>query len=153
MSTKEKTKDLQTEFDSLDNPRKRAFLTKYADAGTISEATRLVDVSRRTFYTWHEKDETFALLFDEAKEAFADKLELELYSRAMTSTDKMSTIALFFALKGLRPDKYREKQATPMVVGNVTIKMDMPDELPQIVEAPSRLIEIKSPHQGTAVKE
>lgn len=77
---------------------------------------------RRTHYNWMENDESYARAFDVARLIAGDVLEDEAVRRAHQGIDKPVTIAgereiireysdtmLIFLLKGMKPDKYRER--------------------------------------------
>jgi hypothetical protein len=91
-------------------------------------------VSPNTVYKWREFDDEFVMLERQAKDAFADALEIEAIRRAWHGTKKpvyqngtlggyvqeFSDTLLIFALKAIRPDKYRERfdvttQGQPMI--------------------------------------
>lgn len=87
------------------HPKKRAFLVNYALTGNISAACQAAEVGRRTYYDWTEHDETFTAATRVAKEEAADYLEEVARKRAVECSDTL----LIFLLKGLRPEKYRER--------------------------------------------
>jgi hypothetical protein len=103
--------------------RQARFLKAYATAGTVRSACALARVGRRTHYTWLEHDETYQAWFREAQDDVADKLEQEAMRRAHDGVRKpvyqggkrvgfiqeYSDVLLIFLLKGLRPEKYRER--------------------------------------------
>ena len=69
-------------------------------------------------------------LFLGKKEIDADRLEeieAELHKRAMDKDVYGSTTALIFEAKALNPAKYREKQSVPLIAGDITIKLAIPD--------------------------
>lgn len=103
--------------------RQARFLKAYATAGTILGASALARVGRRTHYDWLERDEAYQTVFAEAREDAADHLEQEAIRRAHDGVRKpvyqggkrvgwiqeYSDVLLIFLLKGLRPEKYRER--------------------------------------------
>lgn len=123
---------MSTELDDLElyyltlPPERKAFLDKYADIGVINETCRLLGVTDRTVRRWKE-EKPFQQLFALAEEVFTQKLELELYKRALNKdVSKMSDVLLMFTLKAKRPDVYREKTIAPTIVGDIIIKMAIP---------------------------
>jgi hypothetical protein len=80
-------------------------------------------VGRRTHYGWLERDETYQAWFSEAQDDVGDTLEREAIRRAHDGVRKpvyqggkrvgfiqeYSDTLLIFLLKGLRPEKYRER--------------------------------------------
>ncbi len=138
ISELDELKELGNNFNSLE-PHKKAFLEKYAEIGVINETARAIGVSEAIIYVWR-KQEPFKKLFELASEAFTQKLELELYKRALGYTQaKMSDVLLMFALKARRPDLYREKIPELKLPGEITIKLALPDRV-----YPKELIEASS---------
>lgn len=115
-------------------PKKRArFLAALAELGVVTYAAAAAGFSRRTAQRLREVDADFADAWDDALEQAADKLEQEAHRRAsrgvarpLTSVkgliyDEDGTIVteqvysdtlLIFLLKGMRPEKYRERFET-----------------------------------------
>ena len=86
-------------------PKKDRFLRALVATGTVTTAAEAAGVHRRTAYKWREADEEFAALWDEALEDAADKLEAEAIRRAYKGSDTL----LIFLLKGLKPERYKER--------------------------------------------
>lgn len=106
-----------------------AFLTALAELGVVTTAAKAADVGRRTVYHLRESDPSFAAAWDAAMEEAADVLETEARRRALEGWDepvfgsggtgvgtvqvgtirRFSDTLLIFTLKGLRPEKYRER--------------------------------------------
>jgi hypothetical protein len=103
------------------------FLASYRVSGNVAAAARDAGVSRRCVYNHKESDREFAELFEEATQEGADTLEAEARRRAVDGVDepvyyqgdvvghvrKFSDLLLMFLLKGLRPEKYRERVVLP----------------------------------------
>ena len=87
------------------HPKKRAFLIAYSRAGNISQACAAVGIGRRTHYDWLASDTEYEAGFQLAGEYAADALEAEARRRAFEGSD----LLLIFLLKGLRPERYRER--------------------------------------------
>jgi hypothetical protein len=126
---------LATRKRSFGRGNKRAkFLAAYAKVGIIGEAARLAKCDRTSHYNWME-DPDYERAFIEAHEAACDRLEEEVRKRAYdgwnepviyqgeiqfkvdrngnrTNTPltirKKSDVLLMFAMKGARPEKYRD---------------------------------------------
>lgn len=106
--------------------QRSAFLEALASFGTVRHACEAADVGRSTVYEWREEDADFAAAWDAALEEAADTLEREAMRRAAEGVDKpvfqggalvgfvreYSDTLLIFLLKGLRPEKYRERVDT-----------------------------------------
>lgn len=90
---------------NIAHPKKRAFLATYAQVGNIRHACLAVGIARRTHYDWLETDPAYKAAFEQAGEDAADALEAEARRRAFEGSDTL----LIFLLKGLRPERYRER--------------------------------------------
>ena len=89
-------------------PEKREALRAYVTIGTVTGAMQAVGMARRTWYDWQEHDPDFASAVHDAEQAAADRLEAIAIRRA-TQQQAPSDLLLIFLLKGLRPEKYRER--------------------------------------------
>ena len=87
---------------------KAEFLVQFPRLKTIRAACEAVDICRVTFYDWKRADPEFAKAFEDAEQDLADLLEESAIDRA-TSRENPSDTLLIFMLKGLRPEKYRER--------------------------------------------
>ena len=108
--------------------KKRAFLSAYARLGNITSAAESAKIARRTHYLWMDTDPDYVEAFEQAQEAFADMLEREAVRRAVEGVEQTifhkgkpvgkrreySDTLLIFTLKGTRPDKYKDRQATEL---------------------------------------
>jgi len=115
-----------------ENPKKGAFLAALIEAGGhIGNACKATQVGRTTVYDWRKQDARFETAYHEAMDLGADILEDEATRRAIhglkrfkffqgaaiTDPDtkepyyelEYSDTLLIFLLKGIRPDKYRER--------------------------------------------
>jgi hypothetical protein len=114
---------------SQQNPtaKKRAFLAAFAITCNISRAAKAAKIDRATHYEWLKGDENYRKEFAEAKEQAADALEDEAVRRAHEGTTRpimvgkkrevireYSDTLLIFLLKGIRPEKYRERSEVKM---------------------------------------
>jgi hypothetical protein len=103
--------------------KKERYLRAVARTGTLTAGCRAARVSPNTVYEWREMDDTFVLAEHQARNEFADQLEIEAVRRAWHGTKKpvyqggalvgyvqeFSDGLLMFSLKALRPEKYRER--------------------------------------------
>lgn len=131
-------------------PKKRAFLLAYIDTGgRITESSKRVKITRQMHYDWLEDDIEYAKAFEQAKDEAAATLEDEAVRRAVDGTTKpifyqgekcgevqeYSDSLMMFLLKGLRPDKYRERSAIehtgpgggPVTVREVIVNLPLTD--------------------------
>jgi hypothetical protein len=118
--------------DTISQPKKRAFLAAYAKSGIIAHACRAAEIPRKTYYQWCEHDLDFTAAARLAYQEAGDHLEevalergtigvptvKEIYERCPDGELRLvrrevsrnaSDTLLIFALKGARPDKYRER--------------------------------------------
>lgn len=105
------------------HPRKVAFLAAYAELGNVRDAAEIAGVSRRIHYAWLDGDGDYAAAFEDAREAAADVLERSALERAVAGIDepvfykgevvgsikRYSDSLLMFLLRGVRPEKFRER--------------------------------------------
>ncbi|MBZ0145135.1 MAG: terminase [Rhodocyclaceae bacterium] len=103
--------------------KKRAFLAALARTGNVSEAARAARCDRGCYYDWRENDEAFKAAAAAALEEAADLLEAEARRRAadgvrepifyrgrkVATVLRYSDTLLIFLLKGIRPEKFRER--------------------------------------------
>ena len=109
-------------FPEILNPKKRAFLAVFCQYGRIVKSARDAGIHWTSHYHWLKRDKVYASAFDAAKQIAADHFEDEIYRRGFEGyerpvtyqgeitghyTDYSDTLAIF-ALKGLRPEKYRD---------------------------------------------
>lgn len=110
-------------FTDFHNPSKRAFLSAYAETGRFDLAAQAARVTRFVHYHWMRDDPDYPAAFRQAQDMAADTLETEAVRRAVTGVDKpvfwkgrqistvkeYDTTLLIFMLKGLRPEKYKDR--------------------------------------------
>lgn len=114
------------------NPKKRAFLTLYAQYGNMSQAAKECKLSRETHYRWMadeqypEEAKAYCEAFTEAHSIAVATLEGEARRRAVEGVEdvvwfqgravgkvrKYSDILLIFLLKGALPNKYKDRIET-----------------------------------------
>jgi len=113
----------ESEFRHISHMKKRAFLAAFAECGTVTHAAEIAGISRRMVQYWKKDDPEFAEAFRIAEEKAADRLEQEAWRRAIEGVaepvyhkgevvgyiQKFSDTLLIFLLKGVRPEKYRER--------------------------------------------
>ena len=123
----------------------RAFLAVYGELGVIKRACKVAGVGRSSHYEWMESNPEYRRAFEDAQDDAADNLEAEVYRRAVKGVRKQvgwykgvaggyvreySDLLLMFALKALRPEKYRDRQEVEIrgVMANVDLTK-LPDAL------------------------
>jgi hypothetical protein len=130
-------------------PRQRAFLASFEITGQIKSAAKAVGIDRDRHYEWLEKVEGYPEAFKAAQEKAADALEDEAVSRAKEGVlDAVfyqgkpvgarriySDGLMMFLLRGMRPDKYRERRDVEVTGANggpisteVVVKFVVPDD-------------------------
>jgi hypothetical protein len=140
-------------------PKKRprwvkAFLAVFAESGNVRLACEAAHIERSTAYRLRSSDVDFAAEWEQAQEQAADLLEQEARRRAHDGWDepvfgslgqgqgsgeigtvrKYSDTLLIFLLKGVRPEKYRER-ADVKHSGHIDVSRLSDDELRAIVES------------------
>ena len=93
---------------SPQRPWEAAFLRAYALHGIVLEGCKYARIDRGTVYKRRAADPEFAKAMEAAFETAADALELAVMKRA-ASQKAPDTTAAIFMLKGMRPEKYRER--------------------------------------------
>jgi hypothetical protein len=102
--------------------KKRRFLERYAETGSVSMASQHAGVSRRTHLKWKAKAKSFYAAHEEALSMAIDTMEHEARRRAVEGTlepvfysgkavgaiRRYSDTMLIFLLKAARPEKYRD---------------------------------------------
>ena len=121
----------------LDIQQKQKFLAKLQKtAGNVSKAAKAVGVSRSILYEHKSKDADFSKAWDNVIDDVVDAMEEELHRRStkgvlepvfykgemVAKIRKFSDPLLMFALKGKRPEIYRERFD---VNQNVTGSLDL----------------------------
>lgn len=92
-------------FHNITHGKKRAFLTAFAGCGNIRQSAESVGCSREIHYFWLRNDKEYEAAFIEAERVAVTSLEDEARNRAMNGSDTL----LIFLLKGLRPDRYKDR--------------------------------------------
>lgn len=110
------------------------FLQKLSEHGHIQKALDLVGISRVQLWRRRRDDPDFRAMFHEAQEIASESLEDEAQRRAVQGVNKpvfwqgdivghqieYSDGLLTFLLKGLKPEKYRDRVSTENVNLNLT---------------------------------
>lgn len=103
--------------------KKRKYLAAFAMCGTHVQASKAAGVHRRSHYGWMKKDEAYAAAFAEAVTEACERLEAEAMRRGRDGWNepvfqggkkvgvirRYSDTLLIFTLKGLMPERYRER--------------------------------------------
>ena len=118
-------------FPNITNPKQRAFLETFCEIGMVKRAAELSGASTTSHYRWRQTDVAYEEAFQTAKQCAADRLEDELYRRAVEGVRKPTgwykgkaggyvqeydTTAAIFLLKGLRPETYADRQDVRAIV-------------------------------------
>ena len=105
------------------NPKQRAFLEAYSSCGSLRLAAKAAHVARCNHYRWLKCDPKYAEAFEVARESAGQALEDEARRRAVEGVrepvyyegdvcghrQRYSDNLLMFLLKGINPEKYRER--------------------------------------------
>ena len=137
---------------AIAHPRARAFLRHYARTGNVTEAARAAGVSRNLHYYWLEHLPGYREAAAQAEQMAADALEREAWRRAVEGWDepvyqkgqlvgtvrRYSDVLMTLLLRGLRPERYRER----VDIGSEPGRPVQVQLAPQDEEAARRLIEV-----------
>lgn len=147
-------------FDTIPSPQKRAWLTAYALTGVKARASAAAGLDQTTIYTdqWR-LDADFTEAMDRARVMSADVLEAEAYRRAVEGVEepvgwykgeaggvvrRYSDVLLIFTLKGLLPDRYRERVDVRGVLAHLDVSQ-LPDALVARLAAGENPITVLAP--------
>jgi hypothetical protein len=133
-------------FREVTEQKKREFLIAFINcAGQVGRAAEEAGITPKTSWNWRQKDPAFADAFEKAKGMAAEVLEQEAVRRAFEGVEepvgwfrgepgghvrKYADTLLIFLLKGMMPEKYRERTDVNLkgAVANLNIAV-LPDEL------------------------
>lgn len=104
---------------------KSSLLIAYVRTGSLTRACQACSISQQAHRRWLRQDPQYAEAWSDAQAALADSLEEEAIRRArdgierpvyqgglqVGNTTEYSDQLLMFLLKGMRPEKYRERVA------------------------------------------
>lgn len=124
---------------AVPNAWRRPFLAALSQNGNVTDACEIANVDRSTAYKQRNKDEAFAVQWDEAIDIAIDRLESEAHRRAALGTRKgiyykgdlvateleYSDQLMITLLKAHRPDKYKDR---------LGIEYSMPPELVKLLK-------------------
>lgn len=143
----------------ITHPKKLTFLENYPKFKTTKATTEAIGIREATPYDWIKTDEVFAVAFAALKKEIEAHL-IELHEANIDDialnikTPPQSRI--FGSLVRLRaawPEKYRENAPESKFVGEITIKMAIPeyDDSLRLVEKPIISIEkeVSNGQEGT----
>ena len=126
----------ESAFPDISHPRQKAFLVAYLETGNVSRACEVAKVGRSSHYRWLEQDPKYREAVVIAKECAGDALEAEAHRRAIEGVEepvgwykgkpggvvrKYSDVLLIFLLKGLRPEKYRDRVELRGAISNIDL--------------------------------
>ena len=132
----------------------RAFIAALAETGIVAHAAKAAKVGTAAVYSLREVDAAFAEEWRLARESAADRMETEALRRAIEGTlepvygsggyregtkkvgsiRRYSDTLLIFLLKGIRPEKYRERRE---LSGSLEVK-SLSDLVAALAKGPSR---------------
>ena len=135
-------------FADVESRKRREYLIALSQTGNKTQAARLVGVHPSTPYcpAW-KADEAFQAGLGVAREIAADMIESEAFRRAVHGVEKptgwykgvaggtvreYSDILAIFLLKGLRPEKYKDRMEMRGALAHIDISY-LPDHLLQRV--------------------
>src|SRR5277367_3403342 len=95
------------DFPKISHIKKRAFLAAFSRCGSLGQAAKRAGIDRRSHYHWLKFDPLYDEAFHQAVREAGDALEDKLNEMVHDG----NTTAAIFLLKGLRPEKYKDRQA------------------------------------------
>lgn len=95
---------------SISAASKAAFLAAFSKCASVTESAQRVKLDRSNHYQWIRDDPEYAKAFEATRTEAADALEDEASRRAFAGSDTL----LIFLLKGMRPEKFRERSEVRM---------------------------------------
>ena len=127
---------------------RQALLDALDTVPTLTEACRIVGVSKQTVWVWRKADPAYdAAVMNRlavAQDDYADALEQAAWRRAMHEMSPAyngTPITGYFVLKRLKP-QYRDTYTeTPQMPQERTIRFLTPEESAQAIEAQYRLLD------------
>lgn len=121
--------------------KQNAFLKVFASLGVIGRSAEKAGIHRDSHLRWLGEDPDYAKRFEIAQKEAVESLETEMIRRGRDGylepvfyqgeecgeIRKFSDTLLIFALKGLAPDRYRERFELPAVPvgGNITTNVQI----------------------------
>ena len=129
--------------------------------GVIKRACKVAKVGRSSHYEWMEGNPAYRAAFEAAKEDAADSLEAEVYRRAVKGVRKpagwyrgvaggyvreYSDVLLMFYLKGLRPEKFRERIDLRGSLAHIDLSQ-LPDDMLARIAAGEHPFSVLAPGQ------
>lgn len=96
------------------------------NAGNVSRACSAMNINRRTFYNWMEKEEAFKFVVDEIQESLIDNAESELQKLIK---DGNTAAILFFLKTKAKSRGYVERQEQDITSKGekISINIDLND--------------------------
>jgi hypothetical protein len=149
--------------------KKKAYILALAQTGTKVNAARIAGVHPCTPYSaqWR-KDQTLQLAVKAAEEAAADLIEAEAYRRGVLGSvepvgwykgepggyiRRYSDVLSIFLLKGLRPDRYKDRVQLQGALANLDMNT-LPDEAIERIARGEHIMSVLAsmvPRAGEAV--
>ena len=124
----------------LTTKKRKKFLKTLAETGNVTQACRHIGAARQSIYQLRDRDEKFKAAWASALETAADTLEEEARRRALGwkedrytndgrsyTVEKNSDLLMIFLLKGMRPEKYRERHSVDGTVKTENTVIYIPD--------------------------
>ena len=138
-------------FKEIQHLKKRKFLAAFCQCGRVRKASDEAGIHFTSHYIWLRNDKVYAEAFEASKQIAADHFEDEIYRRGFEGYDKpvtyqgeikdhykdYSDVLAIFALKGLRPEKYRENSPFASLACPVSIAISYPAPPEKVINSAS----------------
>lgn len=103
--------------------KKKKIIAALTEAhGIVSDACKMVNISRETFYKWKREDEKFSKQADEAGEVAIDYVESQLYK--LIKEQNPAAIIFYMKTKG-RTRGYIERYQVDQTITDNRIKVEV----------------------------
>ena len=108
-----------TEFDNFDKKKKELLIALEKSLGIVTNACKLVKITRQTFYNYYNEDKEFKQAVDQMNEVCLDYAETQLYK--LIQEGNPAAIIFYMKTKG-KTRGYIEKQ-----------EIDHSGDIPQVI--------------------
>ena len=93
----------------------------------VTKACEAANISRSIAYRWKERDEDFRKQWEEVEEAFKDKLETVMFSKALTEQD--NTMLIWLSKTKMRDRGYVERLEQDVTINPFEkLMQELPDD-------------------------
>ena len=144
-------------FSEINHPEQRAVLAAFQETGDVRLACKLAEVGRSSHYRWLKVDSAYRAAMERARIMAGDILEAEAHRRAVEGVEepvgwykgqaggtvrRYSDVLLMFLLKGVLPERYKDRvEVGGSLLQNIDIRR-LPDELIERLAAGEHIMSV-----------